>query len=220
MKQVIILATLFSSIVFTSCRKHTLRGEGSVITVTRDLASFEEVAADGDLDIVIYPSNINQAVITGYENLVPVFETDIRNGKLRLKYPDKYFNIRHNNIKVEVYTTSMRSFSINGSGKADIQAGFPLRDMDLEINGSGDINVANNQFITMHGKISGSGNINARNCTVDNAFLRISGSGNIDLAVLKKLDVHISGSGDVNYWGSPETVETDISGSGKVRKKG
>src|ERR1044071_9449284 len=100
MKQTAILAALLSMMVFTSYRKHTLVGEGPLIDETRELAAFDEVQADGSLDVVVYPSTSNKVVVTGYHNLVPIFETDIVGGKLRLSYPDKYYNIRHNNIRV------------------------------------------------------------------------------------------------------------------------
>lgn len=220
MKHIVFIAAVLSLIAFSSCRKHTLYGQGDTITETRSLSDFTEVEANGDVDVVVFPSNTNKVIITSYENLVPVFETNIRNGKLTLQFPDRYYNVRHNNIHIDLYTTSMNSFSLNGSGKTNILQGFPEGDMGLEINGSGDINIGTNKFNTMHCNISGSGSINGRDCVTDNAFIRISGSGNVDLTVLKKLDVHISGSGDVNYWGSPEVVNTDISGSGNVRKKG
>ena len=36
--------------------------------------------------------------------------------------------------------------------------------------------------------------------------------------VLNNLDVKISGSGDVNYWGAASITNADISGSGKIKK--
>src|SRR3954469_20535214 len=102
MRYIIVLAA-FSLISFTSCRKHSLYGQGDTITDTRALSAFHEVEANGDVDVVIYPSNTNKAIVTGYENLVPVFETSIANGKLRLQFPDKYYNVHHNNIHVELY---------------------------------------------------------------------------------------------------------------------
>ncbi len=48
--------------------------------------------------------------------------------------------------------------------------------------------------------------------------VRISGSGNVEINVKDELDATISGSGSVSYKGSPSKVNSNASGSGKVRK--
>ena len=218
MKHTVILA-VFSILVFTSCRKNTIVGEGPIVTETRQLASFESVDADGSMDVEVYPSTTNKVEVSGYHNLVPVFETEVHNGRLRLKFRDRLFNVRHNNIKVVIYSTSIRSFSINGSGNAHLGTGLISSAMDLSINGSGDIHVEKNKFTNVHCNINGSGNIKGRQCETDHAKVDISGSGSVELSILKTLDVKISGSGDVFYWGDPAITDTDISGSGKIKKR-
>lgn len=220
MKNLAIITVILSTVFFTSCRKHALIGEGPIVNETRELPSFTSVAADGSVDVVVHPSNTNRAIVSGYGNLVPQYETEVNgNGRLRLKFRDKFINVRHNNIRVDVYTTGISSYSINGSGNTTIRQGMTTENMDLEINGSGDIHVEQNKFVNMNCKVNGSGNIHAQSCTTDHANITISGSGNVKLAVLKTLSVRISGSGDVDYWGSPQITKMDVSGSGDIKKR-
>jgi hypothetical protein len=207
-----------SLLTTTSCRKHSLRGEGATVSETRSLSSFEHVQADGDIEVTVIPSTSNKVIVSGYHNLVPVFETEVRGRTLHLRFADEKYNVRNNNISIILYTTSMTGFTINGSGEASIREGLEVGDMDLEVNGSGDIDIEGSYFNTMRLKINGSGTINARSAETDIAYADISGSGNIELTVHEILDVKISGSGTVDYWGLPETVNTEISGSGKVKK--
>lgn len=219
MKKIAIIAALLSTVFFTSCRKHALIGEGPIVNETRELPSFTSVVADGSVDVVVHPSNTNRAVVSGYSNLVPQYETVVNgSGKLRLKFRDKFINVHHNNIKVDVYTTGISSYTINGSGNTTIRQGIISENMDLDINGSGDIHVEQNKFVNMNCKVNGSGNIHAQSCTTDHANVTISGSGNVKLTVLKTLSVRISGSGDVDYWGSPQITKMDVSGSGDIKK--
>jgi len=86
----------------------------------------------------------------------------------------------------------------------------------LEVNlaGSGDIflrGFADHTDLT----ISGSGTIHAYDLEQNNCLVNISGSGNMYVFVNELLDVHITGSGDVNYRGTPD-VRTRITGSGSV----
>jgi hypothetical protein len=220
MKKLSMIIALLISIFFASCRKHSLTGEGPVVNETRELPSFTSVVADGSIDVVVHPSNANRAVVSGYSNLVPQYETEVNSsGKLRLKFRDKFINVHHNNIKVDVYTTGISSYTINGSGNTTIRQGLTAENMDLDINGSGDIHVEQNKFLNMNCKVNGSGNIHAQSCTTDHANVNISGSGNVKLTVLKTLSVRISGSGDVDYWGSPQITKMDVSGSGDIKKR-
>jgi hypothetical protein len=67
--------------------------------------------------------------------------------------------------------------------------------------------------------VNGSGDIHAAQITAVNADVDVNGSGKVDVFCTHKLKATIHGSGDINYWGNPTVVETDISGSGRVRKK-
>ncbi|MBC9933881.1 DUF2807 domain-containing protein [Chitinophaga qingshengii] len=48
--------------------------------------------------------------------------------------------------------------------------------------------------------------------------MTIRGSGDHSVSVRNQLSVGIYGSGDVTYSGNPAKVQTDIKGSGKVKK--
>ena len=56
-KLAVLLALVISTISVTSCRKHVLKGGGSVVTETRNLADFDEIISEGSLDIEVLPSN-------------------------------------------------------------------------------------------------------------------------------------------------------------------
>ena len=79
--------------------------------------------------------------------------------------------------------------------------------------------IEDNEFDTFQCKVSGSGAVNARYAVCDEVYAEISGSGDLDITVNELLEAKISGSGSIDYWGTPEVVNTDISGSGKVTKK-
>ena len=157
--------------------------------------------------------------LTGYQNLVSAFKTDVSNKRLYLEYDDQYVNIRHDNLKLTVYTTDMTVFTLNGSGDVAIPQGANTTYLELKINGSGNIRMNGGDTLqTLKIKVNGSGNVYTRDTDARNAEASISGSGDITLTVHEMLDARISGSGNINYWGNPPTVKVDITGSGDVRK--
>jgi len=218
MKKVFAIAAL-SIIAFSSCSKHRIKGEGSIISETRNTSGFSTVKLNGSEDVEIIPSKESKIIVSGYQNLVPVFKTNVSGSTLNLEFENNYFNVRNNNIKVTVYTTGISKIDINGSGNITLRDSLKTDRLRMEINGSGNIYTYNNYIENVELDINGSGNINARNTTGKYVYAEISGSGDAEITVQEKLDVKINGSGSVKYWGNPGTVNTDISGSGKVRKQ-
>jgi hypothetical protein len=219
MKNVVLVSLMMMSMAaLSSCHKHKIKGEGNIISDTRSLADITSVTADGDLEIEILPAKNNKVIITGYENLVPAFESNVSNGRLTLRFNDTYYNVRNNNIKVTLYVNGIEGVTLNGSGKITMLPGIKTDNMEVKINGSGKVTLEENYVSSLNCHINGSGDIFARDFEAESVDAKISGSGNMELTVIKYLEARISGSGTINYWGSPETVNTDISGSGKVKK--
>jgi len=201
----------------SACSKAKLKGEGATISETRSLSAFSVVESNGSNQVVIVKDSVYMAVVTGYQNLVPAFETRVSGERLILEYKDRYYNIKNDNIVIEVHTPNVSNAQLKGSGNIRIGGGFK-GNFYGRIDGSGNMYLDASSFHQATYHISGSGNIDARAAMADTAFATISGSGNIDLSVKSYLDARISGSGNINYFGNP-VVNTEVSGSGHVRKR-
>ena len=105
---------------------------------------------------------------------------------------------------------------ISGSGTMKVNGTFD--DIRADINGSGEI-ILSGESISTDYSISGSGGIAGNNMLTSNCYVDISGSGSVSTWVTDLLDVEISGSGNVYYYGEPPIVNTHITGSGQVIKK-
>jgi hypothetical protein len=220
MKQVAAIILMTSaSVLFSSCHKNSIKGEGPVTTDSRSVSSFHAVEANGEVDVEVHPSATNRVVVTGYHNLVPVYRTRVQEGRLVLEFEDSYWNVRNNNIKVDVYAEELTDVRINGSGDTYVEAGVKGENMNAEINGSGNITIGDNSYQDMTLNVNGSGDIDARSARTETADADISGSGNIRLTVHNYLNARISGSGTIDYWGHPERVDTEVTGSGRIRKQ-
>jgi Protein of unknown function (DUF2807). len=217
--QIILAATLALSIVTSSCGKHRIKGEGSSTSERRELATFGSITANGSTNITVHPSSTDYVVVHGYSNLVPVYETRVSDGRLILEFKREYINVKNNNVTVDVYTTQAHRATLNGSGNIRIESDQHSEYMNVDINGSGDITIANNHFKAVNADVNGSGNINGAACHADTLKAHISGSGNISMNVANYLEAKISGSGNVNYWGQPVVGKINISGSGEVNRR-
>ncbi len=170
------------------------------------------------------------------EEMLPNIKTKVRGGVLYVGYEDEgWFGYRG---KIEVFVTmkEVRGLSVAGSGNIKGETPIQSKDLDLAIAGSGSIklnvtalsisaNIAGSGNMDLSGRcdrnrvtISGSGELAALELNADEYDIRISGSGGTKVNVKESLDVRISGSGSVRYAGNPEHVNTDVSGSGSVKK--
>jgi len=104
---------------------------------------------------------------------------------------------------------------LNGSGNISMYGAYSS--VDAVIDGSGEINLSGVSPTTDY-LINGSGNIRADNLATDTCYASITGSGNIYARVKDLLEVDITGSGIVYYYGDNPAVNTKISGTGQVKK--
>ncbi len=124
------------------------------------------------------------------------------------------------NIIVNDFTnqTELKT-ALSGSGNITLYDFENASTMFFSIAGSGNIdcrrdirNVKNLEI-----EIEGSGNYNGYQIFANNAVAKIGGSGNIKLTTIDNLEAIIDGSGTIRYRGNP-TVYQKITGSGSIIK--
>ncbi len=106
--------------------------------------------------------------------------------------------------------------SISGSGNIDLEMAVADR-LETRISGSGNLS-ATGSASRFKATISGSGGVRAGDLVTDSCDISIAGSGSASVNVKSELNASISGSGSVTYKGNPDRVNSNSSGSGKVRK--
>jgi len=203
--------------VLQSCTK-SIVGEGPVQTESRQVSTFTKVRINGSAEVEIVQSNTQQVAITGYGNLLAIYESVVNNGELSLGYKSRY-NIKNDNIKIRIEVADIRSVYLNGSGDIIITNFSQGVELASTINGSGRVRIQNSSFNKMAYHINGSGSMYGAGIAAQQAEVSIHGSGHIELNCSQHLKVNIEGSGTVDYYGNPATTDIAIHGSGVARKK-
>jgi len=88
----------------------------------------------------------------------------------------------------------------------------------IESNGSGDLK-ADGQATDLVLDLNGSGNADLARLSADKASVTINGSGDIVVQAHDSLDATINGSGDIRYIGEPAHLTTAVHGSGTIARK-
>ncbi|HUH34154.1 MAG TPA: head GIN domain-containing protein [Daejeonella sp.] len=212
----IILTFALISISLTSCKKENITGEGPVQTQQRMVANFHQVFASGASKIFITKGDQVSVTVKAFGTLLPYLETTVSKGVLKIAFKDNT-RVRNDNSEIFITMPSFDALTTEGSGSITITGDFSgSSNFDLQISGSSDVSLEKGSSKVFSATIEGSGDLKAFGFEAEEASVKISGSGNTEIAVSKKLDVKIYGSGNVYYKGNPTIVDSDISGSGKV----
>lgn len=120
-------------------------------------------------------------------------------------------------INLNSVTAGVLATTITGSGSVNVSA-LAAKTLASTITGSGKVTLAGHVMEQLL-VVNGSGKYEASNLDSQTMAITVRGSGNSVIKAALALDVNISGSGDVRYYGNPK-VNTSISGSGKVQHVG
>jgi hypothetical protein len=215
-----------------------VQGSGNIKTETRALGHFNGVAMGlpGSMELRI--GNAEGVTIETDDNLMPLIETVIENGTLKIRTSKRNLNLETRRLKIVVQARAVDNLSLGGSGSIDAD---PLRGakMHIDLGGSGSINVkgieSESLSVTVGGSgdlkigggasqklsvsVAGSGDVDMGRLQSIDASVNIAGSGEAKIAVRDRLSVTIAGSGDVNYYGDPKVSKTVV-GSGSTNRIG
>ena len=228
---VLSLLVLFAGTI--SCEEDVfLEGNLDLQTETRGASGFEEIASNGDFNVMVRSGDSYSVEVRAESNLLSYIETDVVNNTLKIR--TRGVRRLEKNYPIDVYITTpvLNGLSISGSGMITTDP-FASNRFMIAISGSGNIdtdisadilkaNVSGSGTIFLKGEatsgefvISGSGKIRSYDFEQHNCEAIISGSGEMYVNVSETIDARISGSGKVFYINHP-VVHTNISGSGGV----
>jgi hypothetical protein len=221
-----------------SWTSENVKGNGSIKKQARELGHFTGVSFGLPGTMEIRLGNTESVTIETDDNLLPMIETVVDDGTLRVRAVKRNTNFDTRTLKFIVTTKQLERLSLGGSGTvdADVMRGGK---MHVDIGGSGNINVKGIEGDTVSVSVGGSGNLkagpgSAKRLSVSiagsgdvsmgqvkagEASVSIAGSGNATIAVRDNLSASIVGSGDVEYYGDPKVSKT-VMGSGSARKIG
>jgi len=218
-------------------------GSGDVVSEEREVGDFDELVLEGSGNVYITQGDELSLKVEVPEDVLPDITTDVEDSTLTLKrkYSDNrgFFNIDlswRNEVNYYVTVKDITKLTISGSGLIRSENQLNAANLELIINGSGDMDLdvlASELVVKINGSgnidlsgeiekqeisIKGSGNYNAKNLKSKDCEVMISSSGDAHVNVSDNLDIQIDGSGDVTYGGNPE-VKQEINGSGSVKKR-
>jgi hypothetical protein len=239
-QKILIPVFVLMAVLFGACgvniNLNVDKGSGNIITQTRDVTNFDKIALNGIGDLTITQGDREGLEIEAEDNVIPHILTQVKNGTLTISFdnktivPTKSIKFRVSmrtihgmetqgvsNIQSDQIKTDRLEIGISGTGNINLR-NLEADQLDANVSGAGNftaVGKVNGQKITM----SGAGNFNGEDMQSKTADINITGLGRVVAWVTDTLNVTISGTGGVDYYGSPQ-VSQQISGLGKIQSKG
>lgn len=214
-----------------------VQGNGNIVKQTRELGPFNALALSMPGSVEVRMGAIESVTIETDDNIVPLVETVIENGTLKIRPTKQNMQLDTRSLKIVVQAKKVERIAVGGSGSVDAE-GLRGGKLVFDVGGSGSINLrgvesesvtvslggsgnlkASGNTERLHVSIGGSGKVAIGQLASKEAVVSIGGSGQAVVWAKQALTVSVAGSGDVAYYGEPQVTKS-VMGSGSVKKLG
>jgi hypothetical protein len=212
MKMICLPVLCLGLISLSACNFIGIHGSGVAKTETRALASFSKIdlAGSPDVDVTVGPAA--SVVVTADDNILPIIETKVEGGTLRIGSKQSYNTSL--GVKFKITLPALEGVSVSGSGDIHV-AGLKAGELEAGVTGSGDITLGG-AVDRLRAQITGSGELQAGDLGAKDVRVTVTGSGDAAVRATEQLDASVTGSGDVRYSGNPLKVKKNVTGSGDI----
>ncbi|HOY37988.1 MAG: DUF2807 domain-containing protein [Bacteroidales bacterium] len=192
-----------------------IRGVGQLTSIEKDTRGVNGIEINDIIDVVLVKSDTAKIIIEAQENIIDLVSTEVDNGICKVEFVRGY-NVRPTlPVTVYIYTNIISSIEIDGSGDLTTNGIFDtLGNLEIDINGSGNVDFAWLEANDIYLEIDGSGDINVTG-NGQNMSTTIDGSGNLHMGTeLAGTSFRINGSGDIfiSGWSASNILHIDGSG--------
>lgn len=237
MRNLFVLAgVLLLAFTQQSCRR--VNGNHNVVTETRNVSSFNEINLGGFANVYLTQGNSTEFKITGESNIINYIHSRVEGNRLIIGTRGSINLNPGEPVNIYITTPDIEKVSVSGAGNVISQNKWDLKkDIELHVSGAGkiktelngpgvEITVSGAGDVVIDGEtkdvkvhVSGAGKVKAENLKAESADVHISGAGHADIFASVYLNAHVSGAGNINYWGNPQKVDRSTSGAGDINKK-
>ncbi|PCH99971.1 MAG: DUF2807 domain-containing protein [Flavobacteriaceae bacterium] len=236
MKKIITLSIilLISTSIQAQFFKEKIVGNGNKIETSRNTSEYDGITVLGSFDVKLIKGTEGDLKIHIEKNLLPYLITEVKKGKLHIRW-QKNINIKtKKGVLIEVPFQSIETVAMVGSGDIFSDEKIKEKNFKISLSGSGDIvltidseltkvSISGSGDIELNGKsnelkcsVAGSGDFSGKNFKCEKVSISIAGSGDASVFASEDLSASVAGSGDIEYYGNPKIEAISVSGSGEI----
>ena len=190
-----------------------LTGSGVAGTETRQLPPFDGVELAGSNQVTIRVGGEQSVVVHADDNILDRVTTRVSEGKLVIGNEGGGFTTR-NPIRVDVVVPAVNALTLTGSGTIAAD-GIDGDALTVALSGSGVVS-ASGRARRVDIELNGSGDVQLQELAAHDVHAKMSGTGRIAVNATDSLDASVPGTGSIVYTGNPPSVRKSVTGIGSV----
>lgn len=210
-----LLILISISLSLVSCRFGGVRGNGEVISETREIEDFNKIDISGNYEVHIQMDDENKMEVFAESNLMKYIHTYVKGNTL---YITSKKNLKpRKDLIIKLMCKELNS--IDCSGVNDIIASDIRSDyFKIDLSGAGSIKI-DGEANRLKIDVSGAADLDARNFITKSVNIDVSGAANASIYASESCNAEVSGAGYIELYGDAKDVSTDISGAGSLTRK-
>lgn len=210
-----VLALIAISIGFAVQREERTTGatgSGVAGTQVRHLDPFSRIDLAGANTVSVRVGSPQLVTVRGDDNLLERVTTTVAGGTLSIGNRGSFET--HSPMSVAISVPILDAVALSGSGTISI-IGVRGQAFGAELSGAGTIQ-ASGWVDRASATLGGTGTILLGGLVARDAEAAVDGTGTIEVYAADSLDARITGTGSIEYSGSPSTVNRHIDGTGSI----
>lgn len=204
---------VFGAVVALALAGCSIGNDGPRTTQTRNVADFTRIDNRDSVDVRLHAGEPQRVRVRAGEKVIDDVRTEVRDGTLQITFDHHGFGA--GDVVVEASVPKLTGIEASGSGDIDAD-GIDADAFEVRSDGSADIALEGTAG-RLAVDLDGSGDADLAGLAAREARVAVGGSGDADVRADKRLDVDVEGSGDVRYRGSPALTKR-VEGSGGLSR--
>lgn len=204
---------VFGAVVALALAGCSIGDDGPRTTQTRNVADFTRIDNRDSVDVRLHAGEPQRVRVRAGEKVIDDVRTEVRDGTLQITFDHHGFGA--GDVVVEASVPKLTGIEASGSGDIDAD-GIDADAFEVRSDGSADIALEGTAG-RLAVDLDGSGDADLAGLAAREARVAVGGSGDADVRADKRLDVDVEGSGDVRYRGSPALTKR-AEGSGGLSR--
>ena len=179
-----------------------IKGEGAVVSKSFDLKDFDQIVINGHADVSFTQSDAYEVTVRTQENILEWLDYKVEGTTLVIEAKDKR-EIRAEEYDLVIQAPALKKLVVNGASDFNVGSLRSEEDLDIEINGAGDLDFDRIQCSSLTLEVNGAADANLTS-----------------ISVQKDLKVEVNGAGDVKVTGNAQSASFSVNGAGDIDATG
>jgi hypothetical protein len=183
----------------------------------RKVSAFDSVEVRGAAKIEIGVGPKQSLTIEAEPKVLAELSTEVNGSTLIIDRKDHWWQGWDNKaVKITITVPQMKSFVLGGAGDVSIQ-GYAGGTSSVSISGTGNIK-AKGKLDELNVNLNGAGNVDFADVEANNVTVAVNGTGAVNVRAAHVLNAAVNGVGSINYYGSPTQLHTAVNGVGAIKQ--